>query len=255
MRREPLLQHFELLTEYIRYKYQAWSIPTDLEHVAHSLGVSKIIYEKMNAWGCVEQSGKNLIIRIKEDAPKNRQRFSLAHEIGHVILERLKNKPNTNYYKKFRSQATVADSIDEEAMADMLAACLLIPTHFLTTALCGEIRMQNIKKAATITGTSLSAMLLRTMSVVTEPCAVFMARRIGLTDWDLKWCRGSQSISDWKLREELENNNVLEKLISGKDDAKYHSGIICWGKTQHDFRRFDAIQTVHCLVEIRNALR
>lgn len=58
-----------------------------LEAMALRLGVSKIVEERLSFEGGVFQlpSGE-LVIKLNADGPASRKRFTLAHEIGHLLL-------------------------------------------------------------------------------------------------------------------------------------------------------------------------
>jgi IrrE N-terminal-like domain len=58
-----------------------------LEAMALRLGVSRIIEERLPFDGGIFQlSGGELVIRLNADSPTTRRRFTLAHEIGHLLL-------------------------------------------------------------------------------------------------------------------------------------------------------------------------
>jgi uncharacterized protein DUF955 len=58
-----------------------------LEAMALRLGVSRIVEESLSFEGGIfELSGGELVIKLKGDSPSTRKRFTLAHEIGHLLL-------------------------------------------------------------------------------------------------------------------------------------------------------------------------
>lgn len=70
-----------------------------------------------------DKFGTDKIIVVNENENKNRQRFSLAHEFGHYLLDPLaKNVPE--YYNAFESDD---DTTDIETLVNRFAAELLLP--------------------------------------------------------------------------------------------------------------------------------
>ena len=57
-----------------------------LESLATTLGVSAIVEEMLPFDGGVFPDGANLIIKINSDSIPTRRRFTLAHELAHVII-------------------------------------------------------------------------------------------------------------------------------------------------------------------------
>jgi hypothetical protein len=58
-----------------------------LEAMALRLGVSRIVEESLSFEGGIFQlSGGELVIKLNADSPATRKRFTLAHEIGHLLL-------------------------------------------------------------------------------------------------------------------------------------------------------------------------
>ena len=71
-----------------------------------------------------EKLGSDKIIVVNENESINRQRFSLAHEFGHFLLD-ANAKNNPEYYDAFESDT---NKNDLERCIDRFAAELLMPT-------------------------------------------------------------------------------------------------------------------------------
>ena len=66
-----------------------------LEVIALKLGIEQITIEPLPFDGGVFEESGQRTIKINSLAPLSRQRFTLAHELGHVILERsVKGSPS-----------------------------------------------------------------------------------------------------------------------------------------------------------------
>lgn len=97
-------------------------VPIDLNYLASSLGY--IIEEaRIQQQGYITdtEDGKRLI-RVRIDDPLRVKRFTIAHEIGHILLN-IYEKKACRMVKKFRLHSYS----QEEKVADRLAAELLMP--------------------------------------------------------------------------------------------------------------------------------
>lgn len=117
----------KLLSEY------SFDIIVPIVKIIHDAGF-KIFSQKMpaNIGGYIvmgdryqEKLGSDKIIVVNENESTNRQRFSLAHEFGHFLLdEQAKNNPE--FYDAFESDDNKNET---EKCIDRFAAELLMPTE------------------------------------------------------------------------------------------------------------------------------
>lgn len=99
-----------------------------LESLAHRLGISKIIEEHLPFEGGLFEIGQGeLVIKLNVESSFVRKRFTLAHELGHMLL---------NTVPAFRKAASHGDEALERA-CDMIAAELLMPTTDATAFVRG----------------------------------------------------------------------------------------------------------------------
>lgn len=105
-------------------------IPTPVEKLAHKLG-AKISYEpfdgKDEISGVLIKEGDRTVIGINSSHAKRRQRFTIAHEIGHLVL---KHRGDIFVDKTVRinRDSKSALAIDKnEIEANGFAAALLMP--------------------------------------------------------------------------------------------------------------------------------
>lgn len=73
-------------------------------------------------------SGSNMVIAVNDSLDKSKQRFIIAHELGHYILRENQEAPI------FAHRETSRES-EQESDADYFAACLLMPTKSFKTSL------------------------------------------------------------------------------------------------------------------------
>src|SRR5712692_8711048 len=119
-------------------KSKAGSIPIDLEKIASSLKIP-VLYDEFDdhiSGLLVVKNGKTSIGVNKKHHP-NRQRFTIAHELGHYILHhKYREDPNNDIHidKKwayFRSDATGRGVDEQERQANQFAAELLMPEELV----------------------------------------------------------------------------------------------------------------------------
>lgn len=134
----------ETRAEEVVRKAQAFRAPVDLDKVCESLGV-KVHYEnledKVSGVLMIKGGEKHALINFEHHP--NRQRFSLAHEIGHLVLhdcrhDRLFIDTNMRVYQRVGAPSheayANADSLTtpiEEKEANLFASALLMPEDLL----------------------------------------------------------------------------------------------------------------------------
>lgn len=122
--------------------------PTNLADVASKVGVQEISYERFPGSGELHKERDGYRIVCSADQPRSRQRFTIAHELAHVILERTgRNAPRSG------------DSV--ERVCDMLAAECLMPTSVFETRLSPVPRLSNVVELARVFETSITATAIR----------------------------------------------------------------------------------------------
>lgn len=116
------LENPEALARHILSQTQQASPPTDLERVVISLGGIEVREERIDADGYLLEFGpESAEILIRSDANPHRQRFTLAHELGHVMLSRRLIGTCRNISPR-----------NIERWCDQFAASLLMPAKWIT---------------------------------------------------------------------------------------------------------------------------
>ena len=106
--------------------------PVDLEKIARRLRVPIYIQPlPKEISGFLHRDGSKALIAVNSKQPKTRQRFTIAHELGHLILDHKRDQVHVDktFTIKFRINAPVADP--EETQANFFAAALLMPEIML----------------------------------------------------------------------------------------------------------------------------
>lgn len=128
--------------------------PVDLPRVAMALGVTSIEIARMAEEGRLEQKSGQVRIWLRDGAPIQRQRFTLAHELGHLLLA----DPN----RDFVAHRAWRGPDQEERFCDAFAASLLLPRDWLVGTFSGRPEcLDTVREVADRTGASLSASVVR----------------------------------------------------------------------------------------------
>lgn len=99
--------------------------PLDIELIARSLGVKEVSGADMNADGYLgRRSDGTLVIRHRNGVGKARTRFTIAHEVAHIILSEVEGKPVS-------IEGSYRRNPGEEKAVNRIAAELLMPSSLL----------------------------------------------------------------------------------------------------------------------------
>jgi Zn-dependent peptidase ImmA (M78 family) len=107
------------------------------------------------------------VIGVNASHSDNRKRFTIAHELGHFLLHDYENiHVDRGFSVKLRSEKSSEGTDDEEKEANLFAAELLMPMHFLEADLAeiDDVDLVNedvIPKLAKQYGVSTQAMTFR----------------------------------------------------------------------------------------------
>ena len=122
--------------------------PTDLNALAARLNVTRITYEDLPFSGELRRNGKGFEIACSSHLSASRQRFTLAHELAHVIFET--TGPNCPTRGK-----------ELERLCDMLASEILMPKDKFVSFADANLRIDNLFGISRTFKTSLAATAIR----------------------------------------------------------------------------------------------
>jgi Zn-dependent peptidase ImmA (M78 family) len=115
------------------------SIPVDVEGLSLSLGIP--VYKNplpANVSGMIHKTGaEKYAIYVNEAHPETRQRFTIAHELGHFVLHRIILGEGTVDDCAYRSDGSIKNSKIgkfHETEANKFAANLLMPPEKIDEA-------------------------------------------------------------------------------------------------------------------------
>lgn len=139
-------------------------VPTDLTKVFQKLGLKYIVLNDPEGidGAIIEIENKPTIAYLNKAKPIPRQRFTLAHELGHIFLKHSKR----DFYNAEESREFGDEEIDQskppqEKEADAFASELLVPNDKLKQH---EADMNNIDKLSSIFQVSKQATTIAVMN-------------------------------------------------------------------------------------------
>ena len=155
-----------------KYKIKASSIPVD--EIAEKEGAS-IMFKQFNneISGLLLRQGDNAIIAVEKDQPHTRRRFTVAHELAHLMLHHGKElRVDTKFRVNLRSpESSTAEDV-EEIEANAFAAALLVPETFLKKDLEGVVfdveDTEQVDKLAKRYDVSTQAMTIRLVNLLSR---------------------------------------------------------------------------------------
>jgi Zn-dependent peptidase ImmA (M78 family) len=158
-----------------------------LEDIGRALGVSAIVREKLPFDGGVFSEGTELTIKINSSSIPTRQRFTLAHELGHLIISA----------GSTRSARRCLKSNPLEEACDCVAAELLMPMDQVRTFVEKPASMRALLSFANRFNVSINAAAVRINELKV------WKESIGLWKWDggakQLWYVGKRFWSDKQL--------------------------------------------------------
>ncbi|MBK8246841.1 MAG: ImmA/IrrE family metallo-endopeptidase [Gemmatimonadetes bacterium] len=115
--------------------------PVDVANVTKLLGISLQLADLgEDCSGMLVRAEGGAVIGVHFAHPPNRQRFTIAHELGHFVLHEGGTYVDRGTTLRLRSVASNSGSIVEEREANQFAAALLMPAAWLRR----EVKMHAI---------------------------------------------------------------------------------------------------------------
>jgi Zn-dependent peptidase ImmA (M78 family) len=108
--------------------------PVPVERIAEQLNIEVRYAPGMrDVSGALIQDGDSVVIAVNSAQHENRQRFTIAHEIGHYVLDRKDTKLHfdEDFSVSYRNSLSSAATDKSEIDANQFAAALLMPASFI----------------------------------------------------------------------------------------------------------------------------
>jgi Zn-dependent peptidase ImmA (M78 family) len=143
--------------------------PANLELIARNLGVVSIRRVPLAVDGLLVQEDGKYLIKVREHDPDARQRFTIAHELGHLIVREAGNLGRRA--AETRTSTPSKPYVWEEELCNYAAAQLLIPDDWAWSFLTGRRPdFSTIAKMADLCKTSLEVAARRLVEVSCWRC-------------------------------------------------------------------------------------
>lgn len=149
--------------------------PVDVDRIAQLLNVEiRREHADDEVSGALYRLPTGAVLGVNSSHPPLRQRFTIAHEIGHLVLHELPvfldrvypassiTRSTEPRYKRNRLSSAAVDPIEIEA--NRFAACLLMPRQMLISRLAEEslpLGSPQVEKLAGLFNVSVQAMTFR----------------------------------------------------------------------------------------------
>jgi IrrE N-terminal-like domain len=118
-------------------------------------------------------SGSGLAIEYNPTRPRDRVRFSIAHEIAHSLFGDVAREPRYRH----NPAAGPADSWQLEMLCNVAAAEILMPTEVFGEHTRRPMRIEEVVELRKVFGVSIEALMRRATKLADHPIAMFAAAR------------------------------------------------------------------------------
>jgi Zn-dependent peptidase ImmA (M78 family) len=131
-------KHIQTVVDRLLTLHRIKSAPVPVEDIAEKIG-AEIRYEpaddELSGFLFRDLSQRRAIIGVNSNHHPNRQRFTVAHEIGHFLLHEYEgfhfDGKDQSFQVKRRDDKSKTGTDTEEIEANLFAAALLMPARFL----------------------------------------------------------------------------------------------------------------------------
>ncbi|HCA57822.1 MAG TPA: hypothetical protein DEP46_07570 [Blastocatellia bacterium] len=185
----------------------------DVEAIAHHFGATVIPQRLHGSAARILGLGDRAFITVDSDSPRARQRFSVAHELGHWMIDRGKLSGFVCTEKNLLADWS---GDNPERRANRFAADLLMPSSlFAPAAKNREMTLDTVRDLCAKFETSLTATAIRLVENGSFPAMVVYSNASGV-----KWKFRDRDISDEiQLRDKPGAYTNAAELLSGRNPA------------------------------------
>ena len=163
-------------------------VPVNIESVAMVLGAESVQRADISVAGMLLPTEESFKILVNKNEIRERQRFSCAHELAHVIFD-------PKLTPSMRQDTRQAPNALERNCENLAAQLLMPDPTFSRYANADVFSIQSIINLANVFQTSIKATTIRALEVIDEPCiAIFSAMSNGRTGTRLRLQWGCQNV-------------------------------------------------------------
>ena len=214
------------------FKLEALNVPVRVETLAKMWGVISIEHQPISSAGMLLPGRKGYKIILNERQSKRRQRFSLAHELGHLLLQK-RGISGSIASAKYRSSDE--GDVAEEQLCDQIAAEILMPRMaFYEDGWMEGWSLKSLRTLADKYDTSFEATAIRIVDLMPEEAllGVWQVSKVNGGKIEYRWShRGATSYAiparvltpDPSL-ELIKRSNEILGVLEGRAPAKLDDG-------------------------------
>ena len=183
-----------------------------VKDLAYALGAAVIEDSLRGAAASLTRSKNGAVIRVSDrETYEGRKRFSVAHELGHLVLGHGKAEQFTCTDKDMI--ATISDA-SKESEANAFAGEPLLPTHLVAMSCdVAEVTFDPVRNLAGEFRTSLTATALKFVRLCPEMCALVFSK-----DGKVKWTPKSHDFWPYiPADKQLDNRTLAYDYFVGRD--------------------------------------
>ncbi len=197
-------QPAERLAEAVRIRCpEARTVPVDLPRLAWRLKVDNIAYLPIIEDGRLETDGSRARILVRKSSNATRQRFTIAHELGHLLLTQA---GQTAVERRLTTDNEV------ERFCDQFAAALLLPRSWVSDCFGGKAQtLDTVRELARATDTSLAASLVRLQQTLGWR-SMLLQWQITAGIWKFRWGAGVPNSMQSRVRATAETRELLDAI-------------------------------------------
>ncbi|CBL44750.1 Conserved hypothetical protein [gamma proteobacterium HdN1] len=158
----------------------------DLDLIAYSLNAEVKRNALSDCEGHIIGTDTNAIITINSNAPTERQRFSLGHELGHWVNDRNKNLTYRCNVNDMRQRSPAKDNFrqQKEVRANQFSAQLIMPKHIIAPQLNSmAVTFDNVRLIANDFRVSRTSAAIRIVELSPYPCMLICWSKQGTRRW------------------------------------------------------------------------
>lgn len=128
-------EEIEGITSYFTAWYSSWKLPINFSAILQK--TKKVVrmyaaeFDNNDISWITKRIGTEYEIYVNRDQAETRQRFSKAHEFGHVVLWHLDNEYEKVDFKMRKNGWYTKEELQEEKEANLFASALLMPAHLI----------------------------------------------------------------------------------------------------------------------------
>jgi Zn-dependent peptidase ImmA (M78 family) len=163
--------------------------------------------------GMMVRNGKKGCISVRNNINNTaRERFVIAHELGHFLLHEHVRQADNFSMSKFERMSYRGSH--EEMEANYFAAELLMPKAMFTDAInkSAPPSFEEIERLASLFNTSLSATAIQYVKYSKQPCVFIITKDLGNP-----WCYKTDDFEFWvESREKIHQYSVTADAVSNR---------------------------------------